>query len=168
MAAAAVIGLIGLEVAILALAITVLLALQKRTTDSIEVDIKDIKRNSFFLDNLARTTFEATSEIDYLLHTQSANVRRLMTHRPIDDNMLSRIGETLRKDRNRVQKALLTMILYMRNGPNTRSALQQLSETYGTADTLVLLVELKEHGFEPSGELERAIEVLKHRLNNNP
>jgi hypothetical protein len=72
--------------------------------------------------------------------------------------------ETYRAGRRRVNKSLQTLTLFVDRRDWRQSALKQLSEDLGGADTLVVLMELREAEQTLGIDLDRAITDLQSRL----
>ena len=103
--------------------------------------------------------------LDALVNIQYVIVRRLADKRPVGEKAVNLyIGEHSKSHRI-FEYHLQTLLTYTKRTEWKQSALKQLSEDLGDANTLSSLMELKQHERELKADLRRAISALKARIN---
>lgn len=131
----------------------------------IVADIRLIDRNSFFVKQMANHITESLISFRIAIEFHSSMIDRLLQNYPMSKENLARIHKAFSDDYFRMEKALVTLMIFTENRRRRESSFKQLGERFGDSDTLKSLEALLEYETKQKQELEHAIDTLRKRIN---
>jgi len=164
----AIIALIGLEVAVLFGSLAMIYHYINNhivgKIKQIQHKVTSVARDSTHQAEFAGTAARLFALLDSSLAQQHVLLRRVFQGN-LDSSTIARSDEEFRSGRRDLNRAMQTLILYSGNRAWRQSALKQLSEAVGDADSLCTLVLLQQYEEDIQRDFVRAIADLKKRLN---
>lgn len=132
----------------------------KQRLKAVEVKDLDSEGEHFCICKVAENTVASLVHLNEIVQEQHVMVLRSI----IEDAAKHAYIEAHRKAFWPLNKHLQTLLLFSSEKKWRRSAMNQLSESLGEADTLAVLLKLKSHERDLHAEVEQAIEALQERL----
>lgn len=130
----------------------------------VEGQAKEMKADAFYLGCIAENTVKVFLRVDETTKKMQVLLGRLMTERKLSGSAYRAYMRSEGEARRGTQKIIQTLCIYSSKRELRQSALKQLSEDLGGADTLRALVELQKHEKDLQDDLSRAILDLQARL----
>jgi hypothetical protein len=160
------ISFFAVNIAILALFASVIILYIEKTIKSnikdIKIKQKDIDDQWFFLHGISEQTVGCFTKLDGLISTQHVVLRHILQNfKDIDHVYLVNYNNIHRN----LNKNIQHLIIYSNNIELKQSALKQLSEDVGDAETFRRLLELIGHERQLISDLQNAIKALERRIN---
>ena len=166
-----VIALVSLVVRMLAAFFAVLIQFVNKyladRVSALERTLGDLKADDFRVTRISEAALMVFAQLDVCLTSQHLILSRLADNGQLPERMIARFQTDYRSMKRGLNKWMQTLTVYSSQDEWRRSALKQLSEDLGGADTLVALTELKRWDKELGADLTRAIRDLGKRLDNN-
>ncbi len=131
---------------------------------ALEKAINGLRSEEFFLSRISECSLMAFMFLDSTVTSQHLILQRLMKGAAIQPEVSDRFLEEYAKTKRSVNKWLQTLTIYSSRQDWRMSALKQLSENLGGADTLIALVELQKFERELTIDVARAIRDLEARI----
>lgn len=132
--------------------------------DRFEKKMEEQVSNEYHVFRIAENTVQLLVRVNQALQNQHIMVSLLIRKNGIGQVAMGPYLEAHNDASRALNRYLQTLLLFSENKIWRQSALNQLSEDFGDADTLRLLVELKSHERELGDDLSRAVVTLQERL----
>lgn len=134
--------------------------------EKLELAVETRLTEQLYACRIAENAVHLFVAVDNALQNQYVITTFLLKRNGLRDQALGPYQSAHNKARRSLSKYVQTLLLYSDKKEWRQSAMKQLSEDYGEADTLRLLVELRQRETLLEDDLSRAIAALEERLNS--
>lgn len=155
----------AIQIFMIGIVLTIILHFLNKKWNRYETDVKNIKRNWFFIVQMANNLTDTICALRAEMQFQNGLLRETFKQEQRGMAKAKILDVIFRKSELDIQRCLQTLMIFSDNTVRKESAYKQLREEFGNAETLISLESLKDYEKEQVELLKWAIAGLKKRIN---